>query len=438
MASRESTSSTWSQHLFPRAVHTVHNEINYYEEDLERVIDTEVPQERLDAPTATWRQHLFPDTLQSTGNNDENPDNSDISIRVPHDEANTRNTVNKTDNIRNRNINKEYVNGTPIGLRVTQSVLKTATQSSLSFFHVAGMGYDTDVQTGPSISDTMDNKYSAKNTGMQFLVEKSVTLNFIKKSLIGRKLQYFVDKIVDSRVCELDAYSSIWYNALNVPMPECILRFHLNFSRLLEFDITLKEIAGICFGEEDWAVSPDFMGIIDIRIDPECNTETYLCKLHTLVCGKETVTNVFFHSIPEKNGLIKVYTVGSDVLLASSLSFISKGTISSNNVREVETYFGVEAASLALRNIIYADKRGVIPDFMTRNGMVCPFNKYSIEVRRKGLLTSVGFERPRDDIKRLVLSESEIWDEHPSIYSSMIAGVDPDTCLLQDNDSLTP
>ena len=66
---------------------------------------------------------------------------------------------------------------------------------------------------------------------------------------------------------------------------------------------------------------------------------------------------------------------------------------------------------------------------MTRTGNVLPFTKSSIESKRKGILTSAGLERPRNDIKAAIISSD--WDTHPSIFADIMTGHrhDPDFTL---------
>lgn len=318
--------------------------------------------------------------------------------------------------------------GTPVGIRVVQSVVRSATQSSLSFFHVAGMG---EVKQGPTVSDTMNHKYNKYNTGMTFTVGKTVSLNKLKKELLGTNFKYFVDSIQDSRFTQSCNSECAWYSVKNITLEagDSILRFTISYKKLIEFDMTLKELADKCFENSvKWFVSPDFIGMIDLHISSESSTASWISKLETTVCGSNNITAIYFQPLHDANtNDIKVSTVGSDIAAASLSKYITPGSLKSNNVQDIETNYGVEAAAMALREIIDKDPAGIIADFMTRNGMVCSFSKYSVEVRRKGFLTSIGYERPREDITRsITLNNEEHWDEHPSIYSDIMIGTDPE------------
>jgi hypothetical protein len=291
---------------------------------------------------------------------------------------------------------------------------------------------------------------------MTFNVAKTVSLNTLRKELLGTNFKHFVESIHSfpkgcptkegpgqdyngkrERGRALGATGMeqcVWYSVKGITLDagDSILRFNISYKKLIEFDLTLQELAQKCFGDSvKWFVSPDFLGMIDLHIPRKSSKAPWISKLETTVCGSNNITAIYFHPLREKNGNdatgdVNVSTVGSDILAASLSKFITPGSLRSNNVRDIETKYGVEAAAMALKEIIDKDPAGIIADFMTRNGMVCSFSKSSVEVRRKGILTSIGYERPREDITRSVtLDENEQWDEHPSIYSDIMIGTDP-------------
>jgi len=117
----------------------------------------------------------------------------------------------------------------------------------------------------------------------------------------------------------------------------------------------------------------------------------------------------------------KIVTIGSDIPIVSKLSFIKMDTVFSNNVKEVEKYFGIEAAQYVLNTLLNSS---IISNFMTRTGIVQPFNKSSHEVYHKGLLFAMGLERPKDDIKRN-LKNPDIYTGK-SVYTDIMNGDDPE------------
>jgi hypothetical protein len=244
--------------------------------------------------------------------------------------------------------------------------------------------------------------------------------------LLGTYLKYFVQSIQDSRITDIEC---VWYSVknINIDDEDSILRFNISFKKLIEYDFTLEELAYKCFGSSvKWFVSPDFMGMIDLHIPKKSATAEWISKLEIIVCGSENITTIYFNKLQDTQDICRVYTVGSDIALASRSMYVISGSLRSNNVQDIENNYGIEAASMALRDIIKKDPAGILTDFMTRNGMVCSFSKSSIEVKRKGILTSIGYERPREDIIRAIkLKDDEQWDIHPSIYNDIMIGTDP-------------
>ena len=333
--------------------------------------------------------------------------------------------------------------GEPVGIRTAQSILRKATQSSLSHFHVAGMEKNYQ-QNSPTIADAMDSKYSSTNTSVSFSIKigncepKNETLKFlgpsynfyakilgrINRHLVGKKLRWFVT-MIRSNITELPEYENIWYESSKQEMfsnTNTILRFYIDYKKLVKFDLTLKDIAETVFYDTPWHASPDWMGMIDLDLGKN-NTTLVISKIDTFLCGNPCISAVHadINTDEHNNITVKAVTAGSDIVSVSQLPNIEKLTIRSNHVLDVHKTFGIEAAATALREIIGSD---VISDFMTRTGVVLPFYNSSPEVFKKGALTAMAFERPRTHIQKFLKSSS--WDNHSSIYADIMVGNNPE------------
>ena len=344
----------------------------------------------------------------------------------------------------------------PVGIRNAQSILRKATQSSLSHFHVAGME-KTYQQNSPTIAEAMDSRYSNTNTSATFYVACSSSniiscaeIGRISRHLVGKKLSWFVT-MIRSSLTELPEEENIWYESSNHEMfSKTVLRLYIDYTKLVQFDLTLRDIAELCFPDTQWHASPDWMGMIDLEIVGNYMT-MILSKIDTFLCGDPRISSVHadieerapgntaFSAQRRKiisdnfnfgnnavvialdsNRAIKVVTYGSDIMNISRLPNVDKLTIRSNHVLDVQKHLGIEAAANALREIIDSD---VISDFMTRTGTVLPFQNSSPEVFKKGALTAMAFERPRTHIRNFLRSST--WDEHPSVYADIIVGNNP-------------
>jgi hypothetical protein len=340
------------------------------------------------------------------------------------------------------------VPGDPIGIRSIQSIMMSATQMNLSHFHTAGMSSSLGQLRVPSAAEAMNSTYTKNNTSMKFTMHSENNslqstfeqLRYIRKKLVGASLGHFVRRI-GSNLTGLNDRENIWYSALSedslspssTEVPRVLLRFYIDFNKMYNHGLTLKNLAQEVFGSDcQWNVSPDFMGMIDISVPPDTYyISQWLSRTKNRVCGTSHVLSCdsepnysLGHSVSE------YITRGTNVLAACKIPGVDNSTLKLNNVISVEKNFGIEAAA----NIL-AELTGnvIISDFMARTGTVLPFSKHSSEVSSKGLLTSMGFERPKDDIQREIgramksrsarLGHSELHVE--SVYEHIITGKDP-------------
>lgn len=305
--------------------------------------------------------------------------------------------------------------GDPIGLKTVQYILMSQTQMNLSHFHTAGMSA-LGLEICPSVSDTMNNRYPINTTSMKFNITNNTNINSIRGHLVGTKFLHFVTNI-GSSIVGLPEHENIWYKVLDKDvMSHEILRFYVDYNKIREYNLTLRQIASTILKDDcTWEVSPDFMGMIDVYL-PSAYLDTWLARLDHIICGTNNILSV--HTSIDNN----VITVGSDIYAVSKLDFIDKRTIFSNNVAEVEKCFGIEAARSVLNKLL---KSSTVSNFMTRTGTVQPFAKSSSEIQHKGLLFAMGFERPKDDIKRALKNPSRYTGT--SVYTNIIIGKDPET-----------
>ena len=313
--------------------------------------------------------------------------------------------------------------GEPIGIRAVQSILMSATQMNLSHFHTAGMdtaGAASNVM--PSAAEAMDSVYTKKNTSMRF--ETSADIKNIRRHIVGANLGSFVVTIGSSFTVFPDR-ENIWYEALGVPMHSDVLRFYIDHKKMLNHGLTLTMLAQEAFGDDcSWRVSPDFMGMIDIETSG-MHMSLWLSRMELCVCGTPNIMSCDMLPLPPNHkaqGQRTVVTRGTDIYAVSRIPEVDKKTIVSNNVAEVERMFGIEAAANMLSKLIGPR---IVSDFMTRTGTVLPFHKRD-EIKSKGLLTCMGFERPKDDIRAAVISHSKIQiTKNIQIYEAIMTGVDP-------------
>jgi hypothetical protein len=317
---------------------------------------------------------------------------------------------------------KSYkVIGDRIGLQSVQSVMMSATQSNLSHFHTAGMVNLQYSGHAPSAAEAMDFVYTPKNTGMRFTSD-SMSERKLRKYLVGANLGSFVST-VGSSFTDLPERENIWYEASGKKMCEnIVLRMYIDYNKMHDHGLTLYDLARESFGEDCvWHVSPDFMGMIDIVVGDTLMSQ-WLSKMKNKVCGKFNILSC--DRISDSNSFA---TTGTDMLAVCRIPGVDKRTVEMNNVLQVERHLGIEAAAKVLSKLI---GNKIISDFMARTGNVLSFSKRSSEIRYKGVLTSMGFERPKDDIKREITNKLKLHSDTQersaakSVYEYIINGKD--------------
>lgn len=293
--------------------------------------------------------------------------------------------------------------GDPVGLHAVQSILMSATQKSLSHFHTAGMKTTVSARLTPTPAEAMNAEYS-NNTSMTF--QSSDDVYNLRKQLVGAKISSFMIN-VGSSLTGLDDRENVWYEAAGTKMYDgTVLRIYVDYNKMRDHGLTLESMAHAAFGSGT-NTSPDFMGIIDVNV-PDDYISQWLAKTDNLVCGTLRI-----RSCDKMIDDVTVITEGTDILAVSRIRNVKN--ITSNNVLEVESHFGIEAAAAVLETLTGSH---VVSDFMARTGKILSFVKSSVEVRQKGMLTSMGFEKPKEDIKKKCAPTT-------SVYESIMTGVDP-------------
>lgn len=317
--------------------------------------------------------------------------------------------------------NSECGYGDPVGIRAIQSILMSATQMNLSHFHTAGMD-GADIRgcsaSAPTAAEAMNASYA--NVSMTF--ESDEDVRSLRKHLVGANLKSFVITVGGSFTV-LPDHENVWYEAL--ARARCaarrrqmsdgtVIRFYIDYIKMMNHGLTLADLAKESFADDVVTnVSPDFMGMIDVEV-PNEHLSQWLSRMGHRVCGTPSVKSC------DRLDDTKAVTVGTDVMAVSRIDSVRGSTITSNNAAEVEHRYGIEAAAGIMRELTGS---AVVSDFMTRTGRLLPFTKNSAEVRNKGLLSSMGFERPKEDIKKAISGRADFGTT--SVYESIITGSSP-------------
>lgn len=310
---------------------------------------------------------------------------------------------------------EESIVGDPVGLKAIQSIMQTATQSNLSFFHKAGT---MSKSLSPSVQQLLD-------------LSKSPTCRmFIKlnKPLLSKNIQYLrVIKIVESFSITQPGEEEFWIQLgvamnlfeLNRDFPYQ-LDIQFDVKQLIERNIRLIDIVNkistlTSVYNKTIVHSPNILGIIRIYCDEHQSMIKIINKLHL---GIEGIHDAVFQDAST------VVTNGSNLDEILKLSEVDVNNTYTNHLLQMEERFGIEAAREILYDEILLknnDKKyaGIIADYMCVSGALKPFGKDSTMIRNP--ILSMGYEEASSDLKKM--HTNMIVDPLKNSYSRMALGL---------------
>jgi hypothetical protein len=263
-------------------------------------------------------------------------------------------------------------------------------------FHNAGNEGSDTILPRCSIKDVlectnMDNSYSSCTI--------FPTDNYIQKDLTYRKVSDFLECVVTSTISNIgEDHLKGLREYLDIDVSKRYIRFYFSPRKLILEGYTLQEIADKCFKNEECIVYPDFIGAIDVIIKDYYD-------LHL-----EHIASIKLNEYKDiKNVLIedkKITTIKSSIEALIDQDYVDKSTIISNNILQVQEYFGIEAAAKVAKEIIDTEGSEVVIDFMTRSGKIIPLSKSNIHKYNKGFITDISFERARNTLSKYITEES--------------------------------
>jgi DNA-directed RNA polymerase beta' subunit len=306
---------------------------------------------------------------------------------------------------------EESIVGDPIGLKAIQSIMQTATQSNLSFFHKAGT---MSKSLSPSVQQLLD-------------VSKSPTCRmFIKlRSKISSKdIVYLrIIKIVESFSLAQPGEEEFWIQLgaamnlfeLNRDFPYQ-LDIQFDVKQLIKKNISLIDIVNkistiTSMYNKTIVYSPNILGIIRIYCDEHQSMIKIVDKLHL---GIEGIHDAAFHDD------LTIVTNGSNLSEVFKLAEVDIQQTYSNHLLQMEEKFGIEAARSILYDEILLKNNNkkyasIIADYMCVSGVLRPFSKDGTMIRNP--ILSMGYEEASSDLKKM--HTNTIVDPLRNSYSRM-------------------
>lgn len=309
-------------------------------------------------------------------------------------------------------MSQKSIVGYPIGLNAVQSIMQNATQSNLSFFHSAGTSSTTISTLSPSIQQILD--MSSNPT-----CKMSISTDINSSKLEYHELREFITSIT-----LVDSIDEPWYELgirLNlyskITDPGNILKILFDVKKILKHNISLSDIIiknyQVCY-------SPNIIGEMYICVKDYKNILSVINMVDHISFGVSNIRNAI-------NISGKVITNGSNFIGLLSFPDIDILNTTSNHIIQIYEALGLESA----RNVIYSElynksgdklSSGIFADLMTKNGILQPFSKNQTFSEQKGLLLSMGMERPSYDLTRMYHT---IEDDLKNSYARLTVGLKP-------------
>ncbi len=281
--------------------------------------------------------------------------------------------------------------GEAIGIVSAQSLGEPGTQMTMRTFHFVGVA-ELNVTLGlPRIIEILDARKEPKTPAMMVAVKKKYSQNKAKVDKIANKIQQVsLGEIAEEIFLDLANLSVI----INFN-EKAIKDRELNYEGITES--LLKEIKGIDVKERKKGITV-FMKVPEMK------------KLYRL---KEKLKSVYVggikgvtHTLPViRDGEYIIQTYGSnlkDIMEIKEVDFLKT---TSNNIHEVASVLGIEAARQTVVNEIMAvlNEQGIpvdirhvtlIADTMCKTGNLLGITRFGIASQKSSILARASFEIP--------------------------------------------
>lgn len=307
---------------------------------------------------------------------------------------------------------EESIAGYPIGLNSVQDIMQNVTQSNLSFFHSAGTSSSTILTLSPSIPQILD-------------VSNSMTCRMVVDGR-PKSLEYCCLKDLITGIAVIDSDESDWIQLgvrlkyFEVPKEyRHILQISFDPRKLIHHEISLSEIH---IPRYRLVFSPNIIGLLNIYVNNRKEVLPLINTIDRITFGLEGVCR----SVAIADKTVTAGSNLSGLLRVPGVNFL---TSTSNHIPQIFELLGIEAA----RKVIFQElmqknsskmSAGLFADLMTRDGIVQPFLKSKRFSQHKGLLLSMGMERPSTDLMEMY---NTVHDRLTNSYAKIAMGYIPDS-----------
>ena len=287
--------------------------------------------------------------------------------------------------------------GESVGIVAAESLGEPGTQMTLNTKHFGGVA-EMNVTMGlPRIMEILDVRINISTPLMEIYLKEPYNT--------GKDIKKIAMMIKETTLGEITKEFVINMAELNISVildDKKIEELNIDFKKLLK--AVSKAMTGYVVKEKDGSIIVKGKGKED-DINAIYKAKDKLRKIY--VCGIKGIS----HVLPiKRDDEYLIQTAGSNLTEALKLEFVDKYRTTTNDVKEIESVFGVEAARLAVVNETYkvienqgleVDVRHImlIADTMCSSGVLRGITRVGVVSEKSSVLARASFETP---IKHIV------------------------------------
>lgn len=282
--------------------------------------------------------------------------------------------------------------GECVGLVTAESIGEPGTQMTLNTFHFAGVS-EMNVTTGlPRLIEILDARKTISTEMMEIYLKKPYSA--------GKDIKLVAESLKETTFKE-------YINEISINVAEAKMRIELDEKKLKSRNLTYAKIVKILKkAQKGFDIKLEKNNIIRIKASGDE-------ALNMIYKSKEKIKDIYVNGIKGITQVLPVkrekeyvvVTAGSNMKEVLKLDFVDIRRTTTNNLTEIEKFFGIEAAREAIiremEKVLKAqgislDTRHIllVSDAMTMSGKVLGVSRYGIVKEKPSVLARASFETP--------------------------------------------
>jgi DNA-directed RNA polymerase subunit A" len=283
--------------------------------------------------------------------------------------------------------------GECVGLVSAESIGEPGTQMTLNTFHFAGVS-EMNVTTGlPRLIEVLDGRRDISSKMMEIYLKKPYNE--------GKDIKKLAESIKETLFKEL-------INTIAISIADAELKIDINTEKLTEHGMTINKLVSLLEKTfKGFKFKTTKEGELSVK---STSKDEALNKIYKL---KEKIKDLPIGGIKgirqvlpvKRQNEYLIITAGSNLKDIFKLEFVDPARTITNDIAEIESVLGIEAAREAIINEIFkvidaqglnVDKRHImlLADVMCMGGTMLGINRYGIVRDKPSVLARASFETP--------------------------------------------